>query len=600
MTAPPPTDAVPADPPPPLATGFAAWCRLRAEPGTGDLAAAAGAALAEASARGHVCIHAGDLPCPDGDPAGPLLRTGLVSTEDDAAGGGASPLVLAPDGRLYLARLWRAERRLARALLERSRAASASFPPEELHAALDGVFGPADPGVEDRQRLAAALAAVRPLAVVSGGPGTGKTRTLALILALLARLGQTRPRSVALAAPTARAAARMEESVRRELSARPDGADALALVDWPARTLHRLLEVGTRSPLPRRDAEDPLGHDLVVVDEASMMPLILADRLCDALRPETRLLLLGDRDQLASVEAGNVLADVCDGLDGLRPPLADLLARAAGFPVPSRPDGGDCVVGLTRVFRFAEGSGIAALAAALRDGDGEAAAALAGRPSPGDLRIAPPGELDAVLDAFADAHAEPVVERARAGDADGALSRLGGHRLLAPTRHGRHGVAGLNAEVERRLRARGLAALGDGYVGRPVMVARNDYGVGLMNGDAGVLLGSADGGDRVEACFPSPAGPRRVSADRLPAHETMWAATVHKSQGSEYDEVTVVLADGTPDELCTRELLYTAATRARKRLTVVASVETLRRAAATRSRRSTGLARRLRFGDPDR
>lgn len=499
-----------------------------------------------------------------------------------------APLVLEADGRLYLERYWQCERRVAAAIRDRAEH-SEEVDAAWLAAALDRLGLEARRDGPNRQRLAAALAMHRRLCIVSGGPGTGKTYTVAKILALLVEQGTSRlgrvPRIVLLA-PTGKAAARLSESIRNELPRLACGDEVRGAIPSDAATIHRALGL---SPSGRRRRDPALFADAVVVDEASMIDLGLLDKLLAALPRRARLILLGDRNQLASVEAGTILADMCAPATGTAyaPDLADLLEPTLGASVPRARRAGpaiaDCTVELTENRRYRDSPGIGALAAAIHDGDVEAAfAALAPDVANGVDWIAAESLDDVVERACSQfeglrAHDDPAEQ----------LRELERFRVLCAHRNGPWGVAGINATVERTLARRGRIEEGAAsYAGRPLLIEKNDYQVGLFNGDLGVLT-ATPGGGRV-ALFAGKDGVRRIAPSRLPPHATVFAMTVHKSQGSEFDEVAVVL----PRELSpvvSRELLYTAVTRARRRVTLYAAEHVLRAAVERRIRRASGL-----------
>ncbi|TRW81829.1 exodeoxyribonuclease V subunit alpha [Mycolicibacterium sp. 018/SC-01/001] len=430
----------------------------------------------------------------------------------------------------------------------------------------------AAPGLErlfparwEEQRRAADVALAQSLTVLTGGPGTGKTTTVARLLALLAEQAALagRPRlRIALAAPTGKAAARLLEAVRSELGAL-DAEDRDRLPELSASTLHRLLRPRPdNSSRFRHHRENRLPHDVIVVDETSMVSLTLMARLLEAVRPDSRLVLAGDPDQLASVEAGAVLADLVDGLG----------ARA-----------GVRIATLHTSHRF--GARIGELAGAIRDGDADRTVdVLRGggdhiewvdTDSPGD-------ELRPVLLSTA----LRLREAAILGDARAALTTLDEHRLLCAHRRGPFGIAHWNRQVERWLtEATGEPIWADWYAGRPVLVTANDYGRKLYNGDTGVAILRGDGLRVV-------IGEQEFAAGRLAEVDTMHAMTIHKSQGSQADEVTVLLP---PEDsrLLTRELFYTAVTRAKTRVRVVAGEASVRAAVGRRAVRASGLARRL-------
>jgi len=509
--------------------------------------------VALADVEQHTAIA--DLPWP---PAGEWL-----------AAVAASPLTVDPtvlhldDGLLYLDRYWIEECRVAEDVLALADARRSGSVPD-----INRLF----PDSFAEQRGAAQLALSRALTVLTGGPGTGKTTTVARLLALLAEQAELdgKPRlRIALAAPTGKAAARLLEAVQLEVDALAP-ADRERLPALAATTLHRLL--GSRpdtSSRFRHNRENRLPHDVIVVDETSMVSLTMMARLLEAVRPDSRLLLVGDPDQLASVEAGAVLADLVEGLTAV-----------VDSPVAT----------LVTPHRF--GESIGALADAIRDGDADAAVRVlaAGGEHIEWVDVHQPAE---VLRKVLVPHALRLREAAVLGDADAALKTLEQHRLLCAHRRGPYGVAYWNRQVERWLSEQtDMPLWADWYVGRPVLVTANDYGLGLYNGDTGVAV-LRDGGLR--AAMATSAGPVQFATGRLADVETMHAMTIHKSQGSQAVEITVLLPP-TDSRLLTRELLYTAVTRAREKVRLVGSADQLRAAVTRRAIRATGLSRRLAGG----
>jgi len=412
--------------------------------------------------------------------------------------------------------------------------------------------------LDDGQREAVRVCLASRLGVLVGGPGTGKTRTVATILAALLRGDGATPR-IALAAPTGKAAARMGESIAGA-AALLDGADpelADSMRQIKPSTVHRLLGVRTGSAAFRHNACDPLHHDVVIIDEASMMSLPLTASLLDALGDSTRVILVGDPDQLASVEAGSVLAD---------------LVAAVG-PTST------CVAELTANHRFGDGSAIAELASAVRAGDSEAAR----RALEGD-------EAVSLSSTSGRSIIEPVASAMRqaalSGDATAAAKHLDSVRVLCAHRRGPAGVARWNAMVESWL---GDVRPFSDYAGRPVMVTENDASRRLFNGDIGVVV---DRDGALEVVLPDGDGVRAVPRVHLGRVETVHALTIHKSQGSEFDRVIVVLPSA-DSLLATRELLYTAITRARSSVTLIGSLDTVLAALARPTRRASGLRTRL-------
>lgn len=483
----------------------------------------------------------------------------------------ASPLLGEPpvlrldaDRLLYLDRYWREETQVRDdllALLARGPAPAAPAP-ERLF-----------PAAYPEQRRAAEIALCQPVTVLTGGPGTGKTTTIARLLALAAEraelAGEPRPR-IALAAPTGKAAARLQEAVADQLAGLA-AVDRARLAELNAVTLHRLL--GSRpdsSTRFRHDRSNRLPHDLIVVDEMSMVSLTLMARLLEAVRPDARLVLVGDADQLASVEAGAVLADLVDGLsarDDVR------------------------VAALRTSHRF--GGSIGALADAVRVGDADRALSVlrSGAADVEFLECAEGEDPSQRLRAVLVPHALRLREAALLGAADVALARLDEHRLLCAHRRGPFGVAHWNATVQSWIcEETGQPPWSDWYAGRPLLVTANDYGVRVYNGDTGVAVAGPDG---LRAVIAGAAGAASFATSRLGDVETMHAMTVHKSQGSQAEEVTVLLPPQ-DSRLLTRELFYTAVTRAKTRVRVVGSPDAVRAAIGRRAVRATGLRQRLR------
>ena len=411
----------------------------------------------------------------------------------------------------------------------------------------------------------------RRLCIVIGGPGTGKTRTAAIALTLLAEhLGEKRPR-IALAAPTGKAAARLSSSladILEQLDLQPATRKDLQI---PAVTLHRLLGAIPGETQFRYHADHPLPLDLLVVDEASMIDLPMMAKLLDALHPEAKLILLGDRDQLASVEAGHVLGDIC---------------AATGSALHA------CVTELKTNHRFRVDSGIHQLATSVKAGNLAETLRLLGSQSP-DL------SASTLPDRTAEALEAPLIEGWRgvilAPTPAEALERMGDFRMLCALKEGPQGVAYLNRVAEHVLATAGLIAPGGGnYAGRPVLILRNDYQLKLFNGDLGVLRLNEHG--ELRAYFPGDDGtPRSFAPARLPEHDTAYAMTIHKAQGSEFGKVLVVLP-ASDHPIVSRELIYTAVTRARREIELWWSESSLPAALARQVVRWSGLRERFQIG----
>lgn len=539
----------------------------------------AAATLSQAMRQGHICLQLSHAPAewPTGKetfyqwPSLPeWLRylspaPAIAFTEREGAESTPTPLTLDKNsGRLYLSRYHAYEQSVASALLQRA----ASSRPEGNARFPEG---------QDEAREAALA---RPFFIISGGPGTGKTTTLVKILAQY--LTQYPSHRIALAAPTGKAAARMEEAIRSELGKEES---LLPLLErFPkARTLDSLLGTRPMRAQPWHHALNPLAIDLLVVDEASMVALPLMAKLVAALPSETRLLLLGDRDQLASVAPGNVLGDLAEAATDERSPMAGTLAI------------------LRTNYRFGNDSTIHRLSELIRDGHAAPTLALLAEGPKTDFAFQPlpaPGELAEKL--------RPIIlEEYRAAltttDPASALDAFARFRLLAAVRQGAFGVESLNRLIEELLRGAGLlpARRGGFFAGMPLLITRNDNALSLRNGDIGIILPDpaepkpADGSSEpLWAWFPGENGPRRLSPARLPEFETAFAMTIHKSQGSEFQRVLMLLPDrDTP--ILTRELIYTGLTRARKHVELWAPEELLSLGIARRTERHSGLKEML-------
>lgn len=601
----------------PVAAAFARllFCRARTQTGAdvADALARIGALLCLERARGHACVMPQDWCSEELPLESPGEAAGRPPRLPDAIGweralripvlvgngDGISVLVRREDASVALFRDDAAERRLARAFVEMLTDPGGVLALDEpARASFHALFPEA---IASGQALAAAAAMRSRLCVITGGPGTGKTTAVVRVLAWML---STRPHlRIAVCAPTGKAAARLKDSIEQQRHGLPVTPAVRAALAVDVVTVHRLLGYRPGAERFTRGPHHPLDADVVVVDEASMLDLGLVDALVQSLPPNARLVLLGDRDQLASVDAGSVLADlVANRRVGSDARSADFARWADGLflgdcAIDRTADAwSDALVELRHNFRFAEQPEIAELADALREGDAEAALSVLDDPARTQVvRVEPPARKDA-LAPLLHPLLEPLGEQA-CEDVPGRLDRIErGMRVLTAVRRGPWGVEGLNALAERTLRARGWNLRETWYEGRPVLVLRNAPELGLANGDLGVIarIAGTDAEDRMVFAVrgTEPRSWQAIPPAQLPEHETAWSMTVHKSQGSEFERVVLVLPPGR-HPLLSRELLYTGVTRARDRVTVVASAATVRAAVEQVERRRSGLGARL-------
>lgn len=564
-----------------LATAFAdmvrRWAeRLDAPASSRQAAGKLAQALIEQVMQGHVC-----LPVTSGTDPGSLLASKVIGTP-----GSGCPLILDGD-RLMLARHFEDEATLAHHL--RALNQPILWPPTEtpaLSAALAAAFPHGG-----QQRVAAALALCQRLLFISGGPGTGKTTTVAGLLGVL--LTREPALRVALAAPTGKAAARMIEALRSRAATLPQTLQA-RLPDQ-ASTVHRLLGLRPDGSC-RHHAAAPLPLDLLIVDEASMLDLTLARQLVTAMPTQGRLILLGDKDQLAAVEAGAVFAELTATpalYTDCRERLADLCGAPPDAPEANPGDFADCCVWLNESHRFTADSAIGRLAAAINQGDTTTAERLLGGHHDA-LDWLDPAEPTTIFDAAVSGYAAYFdALRQRPEDTARVFAAFDRYRVLCAVREGPLGSTAMNAHLLQQL-ARLNSPHGSWLPGQPLMVTRNDPLQKRANGDIGLFLPAPDG--RWQIAFPEAGGGYGwLPPERLSAHETAFALTVHKAQGSEYDAICLLLPDA-PSPMLNRELLYTGLTRARQRFTLAATPASLLAACNQRSERRSTLRSRL-FGN---
>ncbi len=532
------------------------------------------------------------LRCPALDDWTALLQqVDVVGSRDDNA-----PLIL--DGeRLYIGRYYDDERTIAEAVS--SRAARLSLESTGVAETLSKLFGRPGEDAVDWQRVAAATAVYHRFAVISGGPGTGKTTTLVKVLAML--LHAEPELTIHLVAPTGKAADRMLKVIRERVAGLGLSAEILARMPKEAETIHRYLRPDRLGRF-QRNATNKAPTDCVVVDEASMVDLQLMAALVRSLPAAARLILLGDRFQLASVDAGSVLGDLCGHGQTLSPSpdwaaqLEAVGAIGAGMvPAGEDPAGlADCIAELKVSHRFDARSGIGKLAAWVNASAPESDSVEALFRRFEDLELHLSSERGPAPEAL-EVAIEHYAAIALAGSAEDALAKIDAMRVLCAVRRGPFGVEAVNAAIEQALRERGVLAPLQGashYPGRPILITSNDYGLRLYNGDVGVIWPNDEGQPRAWFRTAEGDGLRALSPYHLPEHETVFAMTIHKSQGSEFDRVLLILADQDRPYL-SRELIYTAITRARRRLLLSAGSTVLQEAAGRAVQRDSGLADRL-------
>ena len=576
----------------------------------GDPTVLLAAALTVRGTRfGHVCI---DLPTVrssvsiDGVPVDLVDSLPWPESGRWLAAVRASPLVGdgAPDRPLvvkgplvYLERYWAYEASVLANLKLRMGAASRSLP--DLPVTLRDLF-PEDASL---QRLAAAMGATSRLTVIAGGPGTGKTYTIARLIGLLyenANRASERAPVIGVAAPTGKAAARLTEQIRSfALSLEAPSETRERLLSLEASTLHRLLGWTFDRGRFRHSVSDPLPHDMVIVDEMSMVSLPMMAKLLGAVQAEARVVLVGDPNQLMSIEAGTVLGDLVGPSSEelkLSEPERARFAGLTGTPIPSgerRGGMGDHVVTLDRVYRFGLESPIAELADAIRRGEGDRAMTVLSS-SDGGVRWFDTANrsVEDMPEVTGDliVHATRLIELGEGGEGGAALAQLQSLALLCAHRRGEVGVGHWVPWIERQARPAHSAWTRDPwYAGRPVMVTKNDHRLGVFNGDIGVTV---QDGDRLAVAFAGSQGVRLIGPTQLPSTDTAHAMTIHKSQGSQFERV-IVLVPGEESRLLTRELLYTGVTRAKSDVTVVGTEAAIRAAIARQVTRSSGLGQAL-------
>ncbi|MDT8371684.1 MAG: exodeoxyribonuclease V subunit alpha [Gammaproteobacteria bacterium] len=559
-----------------LACQFAAYIQ-RHDSSQDQLVALTAGLVSDAVSQGHVCLNlqqASEMYQGVSDvlPEITEWQTRLKNSAVVGADNEYRPLILTENGLVYLYRYWQDERHVAKAIKQRSQTTLA-IDSEQLKQDFSGWNSSTD-GI-DWQKVAVIMALSKQFCVISGGPGTGKTTIVLRIIQSL--LKQSHPPRIALAAPTGKAAARLQQSIGNSDSDR-----------LQAKTLHRLLGISAQFEQGRYDAERPLPFDVVIVDEASMIDISLMAKLLHALAPSTRLVLLGDSQQLASVESGAVLANLCEHAMTFSQQFADKVKTISGIELKIEPSTqtslSDSVVTLQQSYRFAGDSDIGRLAQAIQAARADDVIELISNSTETVWHQQP--DLTVLIAGY---HAYfDLIKTAKIPLE--CIKAFDGYRVLCALKQGPYSVVSVNQLIEQNLARHGWRSQQDFYHGRPIMISQNDYRQQLFNGDTGLIL-KDDSGD-LRACFLIDNTLRWVDLSRLPAHETAYAMTIHKSQGSEFDAISVLLPDQ-DNSMLNRELLYTAITRAKKQLMIVANEAILRKTISTQHQRESGLAQLL-------
>lgn len=579
------------------------FCRLllEIEPGVHPDVLLAAGLTSYAYRQGNICIsladHAGKSVFEEFEMKAPSLDNWITHLEDTSVvgrPGDFSPLILDEARRLYLHKLWHYEQSLAKNISAKARSQSEEINSELLNEGIKRLFDFRDDEL-NWQAIAAIAAVYNNLTVISGGPGTGKTTTVVNVLALLLEqsLNSEHMPSFALAAPTGKAAARLEDSILSSKENLNVHSKIKEAIPGNALTIHQLLGARRNSSRFRYNKENPLPYDVVIIDEASMVDQALMSRLMEALLHDAKLILIGDKDQLASVEAGSVLGSICNiDRNSISPDFAE---RLGDFSIdlpsiyienPKKPLT-DSIILLEKSYRFKEDSGIPKLAAAINRGEAPQAFELLESGTEEGISFADFSSFENFENELKDLvihYFQPVI----ASDSPEEMFKtLKSFRLLSPHRRGPLGVRYLNQKVEDILISEGLVFRYEKwYHGRPIIINQNEYSLNLNNGDIGICFHDAQGNKQV--LFPKETGFMSIAPSRLPDFSNAFALTVHKSQGSEFDHIKIVLPDKVSPVL-TRELLYTAVTRARSSVEITGKREVLTEGIKSRLQRSSGL-----------
>ena len=543
-----------------------------------DLIVYSAALLSEAVSHGHVCLNLAQvgqqdsildelLPESVDEWVSRLRQSDLVGQPDDF-----TPLVLTDLGLLYLYRYWQDEKLVALSIKQRLQAMAII---DEPRLKQDFSQWQSTNQSFDWQKVAVLMALTRQFCVISGGPGTGKTTIVLKLLALF--FNQSHDLRIALAAPTGKAAARLQQAV-----------SAIEQQTIEAKTIHRLLGITSNRPEGRYSADRPLPIDVLIIDEASMIDITLMAKLIKALSKSTRLILLGDSQQLASVESGAILASLCGDKPSFSDTFNQQVTTFTGLELVNDFESSsliDSVVQLQHSYRFDEQSQVGLLANAVKHGDDDSVIRylVAHSDAAWQQQVDQAMIIQQVMTLY-----QAFFEAIKANQtAEKCLELFEQSRVLCALKQGPESVETVNYLIERALAKQAWRTHQGFYHGRPIMVTQNDYRQGLFNGDTGLILYDDKG--RLAACFEDGEGLRWLALNRLPAHETAYAMTVHKSQGSEFDKVCILLPEQ-PSALLSHELLYTAITRAKERVVLLATENIIRQTVISQHQREMGFS----------
>ena len=572
---------------------------------------ALGAALVSSFTRqGHVCLDIGSMGgsqllgdedgeeavfCPEADDWCLKLSDCHVVGKP----GQFRPMILDERSRLYLFRYWDYQDKLADLIRKRVCKDDKDIDTLFFKKKMDQFFPEEKKNCIDWQKVASFIALIKHFCVISGGPGTGKTTTIAKIMALILEQAKPHQPLIALAAPTGKAAARLQESIKQVKAGLDCPVSIKQAIPEEASTLHRLLGSVHGTPHFRYNAGNPLPFDVVIIDEASMVDMALMSKLVQALDSQSRLILFGDKDQLASVEAGAVLGDICDSSNtfGFSKSFCEKVKEISGYDIYSEEQNRnngcairDCIIQLHENYRFDRKSGISAVSKAVNAGDDNQAIELLTIKDYKDIRMRQLPGYRSLAKAVRNMIIQGFDEYLKAADPLLIFQLFDRFRILCAIKDGPYGVTAINSTVERILAGEKLInPTGPWYSGRPILITRNDYNLQLFNGDVGIILPDPEVDNELRTFFPDSEGNfKKFHPLRLPEHETSYAMTIHKSQGAEFDTVLLLLPDRDLSVL-TRELIYTGITRAREKVEIWSHEEVLRTAVLRRTERMSGL-----------